>query len=463
MNQRGSIVLWISVFVIGVVLALGIGIGIKYYQEKYIAIPEDQFEIASTSQIQIENKNDNASTAQIITETINVSSTQIITKNITIPQVKTTIEKKVSSLVATTTKNEGELCGGEYWSKCSVDEKFICSPSGEGACLPKDYIFCGGKYWTPCVAPSKFYCPITGDAYCALDNARYEPSSIVPNDINSQSIVALNCHYKSKKPQNYSSQVLGLGGTGVIINSEGYILTAKHLVDPEWVSLAFPNEAESQLNDVREFEYCEVGLPPKNITLPTIENIQNPDQGFDLDPPFPYIATIYFNPQQGNLSDTEYKNLDFVIMKITRVLDSCQSFSGDLCNLPNSFPYTPVLYQETVKDNDKVINFGYPSVDYSATLQGSVTGFILKGAVGFLENYYTGDKYFNNKPFVFNWIANNLVPGRSGSPVFFRGYVAGIVYASNYLVDKTQGTAIGMPAIQQILTDNGLKDPLSTK
>lgn len=409
------------------------------------------FEIASTSQIQIETNTDSAST------------TQVVIKNESTVPIKTIVENKIASSTKVITKNYGELCGGEYWSKCSADEKFICSPAGEGACLPKDYIFCNQKYWTPCISPSKFYCPATGDPYCALDNTRYEPSSIVPNNINPQSIVALNCHYKSKRPQNYSSAVLGLGGTGVIINSDGYILTAKHLVDPEWVSLAFPNEAESQLNAVREFEYCEVGLSPKNITLPTIENIQSPDQGFDLDPPFPYIATVYFNPQQGNLSDTEYKNLDFVIMKITRVLDNCQSFSGDLCSLPSSYPYSPVLYRETVKDNDKVINFGYPSVDYSATLQGSVTGFILKGAAGFLENYYTGDKYFDNKPFVFNWVANNLVPGRSGSPVFFRGYVTGIVYASNYLVDKTQAVAIGMPAIQQILVDNGLKDLFSTK
>ncbi len=419
---------------------------IFYYKiQDFAVVPELQDVEPISSEI--------ATTSEVILET---------EKDI-VPVAEAPIEKDPAPAVQAITKNDGILCGGNYWSKCSDTEEFICSPAGEGVCVSKDYVLCNGKYWASCASPSKFYCPATGDPYCALDNTRYEPSTIVPNDINPQSIVALNCHYKSKRPQNYSSAVLGLAGSGVIINSEGYILTAKHLVDPEWVSWAFPNEAESHLNDVREFEYCEVGLAPKNITLPTIENIQDPDQGFDLDPPFPYIATVYFNPQQGSLSDTEYKNLDFVILKIVRVLDNCQSFSGDLCSLPSSYPYSPVFYQETVKDNDGVINFGYPSVDYSATIQGSVTGFILKGAAGFLEKYYSGDKYFNNKPFVFNWIANNLVPGRSGSPVFFRGYVAGIVYASNYLVDKTQAVAVGMPAIQQILSDNGLKDLLSTK
>lgn len=45
MNQRGNIVLWIGIIVIGAILAVGIGIGVKYYQEKYIAIPEDKLDL----------------------------------------------------------------------------------------------------------------------------------------------------------------------------------------------------------------------------------------------------------------------------------------------------------------------------------------------------------------------------------------------------------------------------------
>lgn len=353
------------------------------------------------------------------------------------------------------------LCNGEYVD-CVIGSNPYCSLTKGGICVSEDSVLCNGEWWFPCDSGFKFYCSTTTGPYCDLDNTRHGASNIIPRDIDALSIVGLHCHYKSKRPQNFPSHVLDMLGSGVIINPEGYILTVKHLVDPQWINFAFDNPLRGELNDVREFLYCEVALPPKNITLPTIENIKNPDLGITIDPPLPYIATLYFNPQQGDLSDLEYSNLDFAILKITEVLPNCLSFV-DLCDLPSVYPYSPVFYNEALKDNDEIINFGYPSVEYIYPKQGTVTGFILKGAVGFMDTYYRGDQYFENLNFIFNWSAYNIVPGSSGSPIFYKGYVTGIQYAGDYINDKTSGRAIGLPAIQQVLIDNGLENLLSTE
>ena len=49
MNQKGNVILWVGVVVIGMILALGVGMGIKYYQEKAITIPEAQSALIATT------------------------------------------------------------------------------------------------------------------------------------------------------------------------------------------------------------------------------------------------------------------------------------------------------------------------------------------------------------------------------------------------------------------------------
>lgn len=75
--------------------------------------------------------------------------------------------------------------------------------------------------------------------------------------------------------------------------------------------------------------------------------------------------------------------------------------------------------------------------------------------------YYGGDQYFKNEPFDFSWSAIDVLPGRSGSPVFWNGYVIGIE-DSDAVNNITSDYAIGLPAIEQILNDNGLGSVLAT-
>ena len=65
-------------------------------------------------------------------------------------------------------------------------------------------------------------------------------------------------------------------------------------------------------------------------------------------------------------------------------------------------------------------------------------------------------KYFKEKNFVFRWSANNIISGRSGSPIFWKGYVVGLFHAGNSQ-NSTVDYALTARAIHQILEDNHLE------
>jgi hypothetical protein len=70
-----------------------------------------------------------------------------------------------------------------------------------------------------------------------------------------------------------------------------------------------------------------------------------------------------------------------------------------------------------------------------------------------------GDKYFKDKPFLFKWQASDVLPGRSGSPIYWQGYVVGID-VSESTNNSTMDYAVGMPVIADILRNNGMGDVL---
>lgn len=273
--------------------------------------------------------------------------------------------------------------------------------------------------------------------------------------INPTAIVYLNCHYKPSPGR----EVMTLGeekltrGTGVIINPQGYIVTARHLVDPEWSVLAYPEDSKRalymNLKDNYLFDFCETA-PPTGDTLPTAAEIRALNPG-TLAGPFEYAATLYFKPAKENISESEFTSLDFALLKITRVA-YCQK---EACPLPALFPYTPVRL-DTPPLNHEVLSFGYPIE--------AVVGYNpqLKGAVGTLKEFYGGDSLFKNKPLTFQWIATSARQGRSGSPIFAKNYVIGIELGAESQ-NTTINYGLGIPAIQEILRSAGQMNILSTR
>lgn len=394
-------------------------------------------------------KTDNAISTPDSTSTATTSQTVLFApKQSIIQNAKSTISPK------------GTLCNGKRYASCPINQKFYCADK-DGECIPSDNIFCNGNWYTPCTS-GQFSCSASGSAQCLSSDSTSTPPQ--PRSIVAKANVGLLCHFKinnSSLREEYAST----GGeylakaSGIIINPQGYILTAKHLIDPQWTNWAYAtmlSDSDKALYADITLDYCEVGLP-ETQQLPTPEQIKTINPSIALVHPFPYITNLFFKPSQGKLSDKEYMSLDFAILKITGPLKDCQTFN--LCNLPNSYPYNPVFYNSVPDKSDTLIDFGYPG-EADNSDGGAFTNFFLKGAVGYLKKYYGGDKYFQNLPFYFDWFADDLRPGRSGSPVFWNGYVVGIYFSSEDM--SPDYYALGMPAIYQILKDNNLDKILFT-
>jgi hypothetical protein len=290
--------------------------------------------------------------------------------------------------------------------------------------------------------------------------------------INEAPNVALLCHYKINDPElraayayaEDSDGELLAKGSGVIVDPEGYILTAKHMVDPQWENIAYASSIDSddvQLNDALSLDYCDVGMP-QNQAVPATSILESLNPSIAIENPFPYVATLAFDPPQGQMSHNEFYDLDFALLKISGPMEECQTFN--LCTLPSSFPYSPVFYNSTpdLSTAPKVlIDFGYPAESINS-YGGAFTDFYLKGTVGHLTDYQYGDQYFENAPLTFAWQASDVLPGRSGSPIYWQGYVIGIE-VSGEVDNSTMDNAVAMPAIAKVLAADGLGNILMTR
>ncbi|MEK7193491.1 MAG: serine protease [Patescibacteria group bacterium] len=322
---------------------------------------------------------------------------------------------------------------------------------------PPNAILCNDAYWDKCATDQEFFCPKTGAAVCIQKDI---PKIIAPREITAKGLVALLCHYNSKNPSITAPYTDSDGNilnkaSGAIVSPEGYILTARHTVDPEWSNIAYGASTpawKQTLNENIVFDYCEIGIPPSE-TLPSVADIVKINPQLAVPHPFPYIAKLAFVPPQNDLSDLEYRQLDFAVLKISGPRPNCERFN--LCSLPKAYPYNPLLLSETSPRNQQVINFGYPTELINSS-GGAFTNFFLKGAVGNINEYYSGDKVFKDRTFLFEFSANDIMHGRSGSPVFYKGYITGITFSGN-AKNVTIDYAVGVQALYEILKNNKLE------
>ena len=281
------------------------------------------------------------------------------------------------------------------------------------------------------------------------------PASI---PISTQSIVGLRCYYTTPDPNilallgtsTFSSQL-----TGVVVNPDGYILTAKHGVDPQWVSqIVLASSSAQVIFSQSVFKYCDVGVPPESYSLPTWQQIQALNPGEPLGP-MRYTASLYFDPSSSTMSEQEYHETDFAILKINGVANGCSTWYPD-CTLPSQFPYSPV-FSAVPPVRSQLLTYGYP-VEAESDYQNQ---FYLKGAFGHVSSFDYGDTYFSTTALALHWSADDIMGGRSGSPLYWNGYVVGVL--SNRNVDEATSTAVAMPAIEKVLQNNGLGNLLMTK
>jgi hypothetical protein len=249
------------------------------------------------------------------------------------------------------------------------------------------------------------------------------PATIVAHSIPEErsidlrSVVVIKCTFKGP-----SGRTAIVYGSGVIIHQAGYILTARHVVDmPYTYRITGGRQGFADYS----LDICRVAVSPEGITTPTPEAIRaiNP---FTPVTDFAYSATVAFvppNPVAGGMSEAEYDFTDAALMRIIPE-------SG--VALP-TFIASPVKVFDLPRLRDPVVSFGFPS---GVPAYGS--NFYLQGSVGEIRDLVGGDALFKDQP-VGMTVEMETIGGRSGSPVFWRGYVIGVVSSKE---DYSRITAI---------------------
>jgi hypothetical protein len=307
-----------------------------------------------------------------------------------------------------------------------------------------------GVAFTPTLSP-KTIPPVIG-----TNPPTPSPAPITTATITPSSIVGILCTY------NNDGVTTLMKGSGIIVNPQGYILTARHVVDPRWTLAAYGttlSDQEKTMYANAVLDHCEIGLP-ENATLPSTQDIRTFNPQTLITRHFQYRADIFFTPNAATLSSNEYDTADVAVLHITSATADCASWNH-ACAQFGAFPYTPVeTTANPVRGIDEVVSYGYPAEAGLNHEGDAFNDFYLKGAVGTVGFYMSGNQRFAGQPLNFAFEAQDIQNGRSGSPLFAKGRVVGILYGST---SSQESYNVSMTAIAAMLADAGQSMVLETQ
>ena len=257
--------------------------------------------------------------------------------------------------------------------------------------------------------------------------------SLPEQPINLRTVVVLRCTFVNSQGEKRRAF-----GSGAIISPQGHILTARHVFDLDY---AYQITAGRQGAKDYQLENCQVGQPPPGTNTPTPAEIRaiNP---FTTVQVFGYEAEQFF--VVNNTSDwsaAEEQFFDLGVLKITGLTSDAQYFG---ITIPAAFEFSPLLADQVPGDGEEIITFGFPSGNPQYGGQ-----FYLQGSVGKTTAIIVGDQKFKDQPLGLQ-AQMETIAGRSGSPVFWRGSVIGIVSAKeDYSINST---SISVVPLMKFLT-----------
>ena len=241
--------------------------------------------------------------------------------------------------------------------------------------------------------------------------------------VDARSVVGLNCFFRYLP----TGEVVNITkASGVIVGPSGVILTARHLVDLRYSYQIDADSIDRQLALNTSFDHCEVGQLPAGTSLPDVATIRAVNPAAQI-PFLGYTARLLYAPSSSNLilSESEADALDFALLKINGVSEAGSTFG--LLGLPPSFETADLLTERTPELGAEVVTYGYPA-DVTTGRKSSFSTLYMVGSVGRIKQIRTGNLHFSHTPLVVNTDLE-VRGGRSGSPLFWRGYVIGIVSA----------------------------------
>lgn len=277
--------------------------------------------------------------------------------------------------------------------------------------------------------------------------------------VDPQSIVGILCYYNDTYTNKNTGQTVyaaddeEVRGSGVIINSKGDILTNRHIIQQP--------ETQTTINDQNgnpipisvsyQLDHCDVGQLPGGATLPTVSQIQSINPYIQI-PVLGYTAQPIFISPTAGLSSLEVQYADFAILGITGVSASGPTFN--INSVPSSFPYATLLPIEYHPDilNSQVVTYGFPG-DITSGQGNFFQTLTMTGSVGTVTSVNDGDQFYSETPLIIN---TNLAiaHGRSGSPLFWRGYVVGIITFFTSGNDTESGSVASDAILKGLLNTN---------
>jgi S1-C subfamily serine protease len=277
--------------------------------------------------------------------------------------------------------------------------------------------------------------------------------------IDPQTLVGIVCYYNP----TYTTDQPGVSvsgvtqeevrGSGVIINSRGDILTNRHIVAQAPSTTSIPDDSGAQVLFTvdHNLDHCEVGRLPADATLPTPAQIQSLNPFVQV-PVLGYTAQpVYISPLGAPLSSAEGDSADFAVLRITGVTKQGPTFG--VTSVPSVFPYVKLLpvkpYDMT---GETVVTYGFPG-DVTTGQGNAFETLTMTGSVGRVTVVYGGDSYYLGTPLTIDTDLE-VSSGRSGSPLFWRGYVIGLVtffFGDN----RTDSGSVASDVMLPVLRQNG--------
>ncbi len=272
--------------------------------------------------------------------------------------------------------------------------------------------------------------------------------------INPLAIVGILCYFNTtltdpRNGQTIQGEKEEVRGSGVIIDSRGYILTNRHVIkESEATTTATDNSNGNTVTLMVDYvlDHCEIGQISSDSHLPTPSEIQSLNPYIRI-PVLGYTAMPVYISSEVGLSNLEIDAADFALLKVTGLTQAGPTFG--VTSIPSSFPYVKLLAAgQYLASGTQVVTYGFPG-DVTAGQGNSFETMTLTGSVGSVTEVYVGDKHYADTPLVID-TKMEVNHGRSGSPLFWRGYVVGLI--TFYIGDnRTNSGSVASDAILEAL------------
>lgn len=279
------------------------------------------------------------------------------------------------------------------------------------------------KYKEPAPTPNQVPAPEPTPTPAPTPAPTPKPPTLEPRPIDLRSVVGIYCDFENK-----SGETARYRGSGVIIRegdySAGtYILTNRHVVDVQWAKWLTD---DPDIDPGLKLTECKVHILRAEGKILPEERYPYPyyDLRYTSGVQYDFRARLAYLPKTEDLSENEESELDYAILEITGK-NTSKYFENENPRLWSAPIFAPSSREwlEMIKESRVVM----PGYAFQQT-GGAFEEFRLLTKDGVVKDVYAGDEGLKGTPLtMIVEVPPDAYGGRSGSPIFYKGYLIGLV------------------------------------